>query len=138
MCVIKDKYTEAKEFTGYKVALKHKETGEYYSPYTGSVYREGRRMRPRKTALYLLRTSKAIEVVASYEPKMQGKTGVLVHEKNALELLKDYGYFPTPWINPLYEKVLLKMTIKGGLYNATFNNYPTVIGSHIVSIKQLS
>lgn len=134
MCKIKDKYTEAKTFTGYKIALKHKETGKYYSPSTGTVYRAGRRMRPLKKKVRDICQRWANPFVWQFfDSNMQGKTGVFVHFSDAIREKSQFkGLFDRG-----YDLCILKMTIKGGLYNAMFDSNQTIVGSQIVAIKEV-
>lgn len=139
MCTALDRYTEGKVFTGYKVALKHKETGKYYSPSTGVEYgpdltmpRIRKKVKDFTVYVGLLNPFRNYYL---YEEVMQGKTGVFVQQRHARLLLASVRKRLS---RSDYDAVLLRMKIKGDLWHALFNaQQPVVVGSTIKSIKEL-
>lgn len=143
MCTIQDKYTQTDEFTGYKIALKHKETGEYISCYTGVVYEVGK-VRPAIGPVSWMggvRVGSLAEAVA-FNEKMQGKTGVFIEHHRATIMFQAARQTLYRSRNDKYQVVLLEMTIKGDLHTAYFldshlSRAQTIIGSHITAFKEI-
>jgi hypothetical protein len=61
---------------------------------------------------------------------MLGKTGVISDYKEAKETISNWNSYREQY-------VLLKMTLGGDLYNGMFDRHKTVIGTEIISLKEI-
>ena len=127
MCEIVKPYTDSNTYTGYKVAMVDK-YGHYISPFTGYRYKKGK---IKNSAFYT--NKKSLHKRADFRMKfckgMHGKTGVLTNLNTAKRIFTEY--------NNLFNACVLEMTIKDDLVHALFIDYPTIIGSEIVSFKKI-
>lgn len=139
MCKVHSRYIEAPTFTGYKIALKHKQTGKYYSPSTGIEYYERQQMPClHKKVRNICQSWQNPFRKDFYDPLMQGKTGVFYNEDHAwirrLKIEKDdFGLS-----HRFYQPVVLQMTIEGDLWCAYFGVHPTIVGNCIVEFQEIS
>ena len=131
MCTVLGKLKGKKEFTGYKVVVVS--SNRYYSPFSGMRYKVGvvkPQLQPGKNA-YKHHCEVIVSSSMHYTSKMKGKTGVLLSKKTAIMLAKRWEASRTT------EYAVLEMTIKGGLRDACFDDYDTVVGNEIVSMKKI-
>lgn len=133
MCKVLEKYTKKKKFTGYKMVVKV--DGKYYSPVTGIEYIPGKDIIPVKSESKVNRNfinsdswKSFYEILKNknlYEEKMHGKTGIFVERNIVDEFSQNETYIP------------VKMTISGDLHYAQTDWWNTIVGNHVVSIKEL-
>jgi len=130
--------------TGYKVAIEWK--GKYRSIWTNVKYGVGK-VKPFKIVDdghvdHFLRSELHVQFCGG----MHGKTGVILSKEHAVKELRSFrrprGLSKKDFADGGYKDyqdhvVLLKMKITGDLYDAEYDNVPTVIGNTIESIRKL-
>lgn len=125
-----------KSFVGYKGVIKI--GSKFYSPVTGLMYEEGMDVPilefnrvARDSAWIDIFSEKLKPMSSKYQEKMEGKTGVLVHESDAINIFKKY------MLTSKHKYTIVKMTISGEMDEDKFNGYPTKLGSKILKIEEL-
>lgn len=156
MCVFytEDKLEDEKKVSGYKVAIKNKETGKYYSPATFIEYKKGEIPKLKYSTIrgYIERRSKflaghpafgefyfndnfCLKGGQGYAENMAGKTAIFSSSNDAIEL-KDNIEFTTQLL-PEYEYVILKMSISGDMYYGSYNCSNVYIGTRIEKLEEV-
>ena len=128
MCTIQEK-SKKKKFTGYKVAVEVSK--RYYSPFTGLRYEVGKVKPVKKYRKNRVNYANCLDPGNRfYSKEMIGKTGVLESKEEAKKLTERWNCREENY-------VLLEITIKGDLYNASFDSMETMVGNEIVSMKKI-
>lgn len=139
MCTLVKK-TRRKSVTGYKLVVQHKETGEFYSGFTGQKYEIGKVALPPDRCKRLHNVWNddldfiALSVLPFYKKDYEGFTSVVSHIDIIRRQLQDS---PKDVFGP-YNPVIVKVKLSGTIYKSTWgtwNVFETFSGNNIVSME---
>ena len=132
MCILSTEYTGQEQFTGYKIAVKR--GNSYYSPATGMKYKIGKVPKIRITRPagngWIFGHGEELKDNMNFKENFYGKTGIFRSERDVIRKHRN-------WHNRSRPHVILKMTIKGNLFNGRYDHNNIIAGDTIVKFKEI-
>lgn len=139
MCTLVKK-TRRKSVTGYKLVVQHKETGEFYSGFTGQKYEIGKVALPPDRCKRLHNVwnpwldEDLLSRTAFYNKDYCGFTSITTSPMDIRQQLR----YSMSVVFGNYEAVIVKVKLSGDIYESTWGEiYPkqTFSGNNIVSME---
>ena len=137
MCDLHTK-SRRKQFTGYKVVAKHKETGNYYSIAMGFQYKIGKVpiVEEQKQIGNAFCNTILHPLHVGWRNEMMGRTAVFTKLYQACGKRNDiYGNMHNRDLD-VYDIIIIKMTLRDSLMNGEYGWRDIVAGKEIVEMKE--
>ena len=128
MCNLSKEVPKFKEFTGYKLVMRDRQTGDFHSTFTGQKYTKGWLPKIRK-ALPVSKWAVLDESAGFFREAMVGRTFVFVNLADAMELGREKR--PYPGIKERFDFVVARATVTGKLLRGTYNSGDGYAGRRI-------
>lgn len=151
MCYIIKDIPNSKEVSGYKVAIRDKNTGKFYSPATFTEYKKGKigklRFKTRRgfhivrnkyltsSSDYFFNDTFWYIYETGYSPGMINRTGIFKYDVGASSILCSLN--SASELKDRYEYVIVHMTIGGNISLGKYGGYIVYVGSEISEITPL-